>query len=576
MNTQPSDMTKSFAPRALGLYAIPVKGELPGSRIVELFAHAASERFNGSLTIEPKHGARIVFRIQRGNITRWQSLDDQTFILESLGESLPPEQVDLVRRHAYESNLDEFGAAARLGLLSLKAIEWIHRGATARLVRALSEPRRHFQYSFQAGLDCFEGQDGFSQSISALWLLCESLSHGEVLPWCREKLMSLADSPIRMTPMGRSLGPALFGKPRQIVLRLSANPESLEGLREVWGTLDAALVGTIYALLATGGAELVADSGIVPRSSEGPPSEARPSSAPSGARFKVLREGEWISPGSYRSGALKDADPITARARYETPLAPSSEIAPASRAVSSRTVPTRMPSSPPPSTSIPSTRVPSTGVRTGSTFSHRSTDGPVPDNGGSDGRTLDGRDTDVRRSVRHDTSGRPSDGRTSEVRSGVNPPSGVGPVVRRGSPSELEPSERPTVRPPNVQVSSSTERSPAPSERPRPSEAVLENAALDMWSRALGGDRAVLLQAEAHVEKMANLFPKNPSILYYLGALYHLTGKTFEAETTLLRVIDLDSENIGAREELIRVRRTIDSERRTPNSLLKKLLGKGV
>jgi hypothetical protein len=142
-------------------------------------------------------------------------------------------------------------------------------------------------------------------------------------------------------------------------------------------------------------------------------------------------------------------------------------------------------------------------------------------------------------------------------------------------PGEVDPSERPTVRPPSRPVTSSTAETMPPSQSMRPSEAVLESAALDLWSRALGGDRSVLLNAESHVEKMANLFPRNASILYYLGALYHLTGKTFEAETTLLRVIDIEGDHIGAREELIRVRRTIDSERRGSSGLLRRLVGKG-
>jgi thioredoxin-like negative regulator of GroEL len=96
-----------------------------------------------------------------------------------------------------------------------------------------------------------------------------------------------------------------------------------------------------------------------------------------------------------------------------------------------------------------------------------------------------------------------------------------------------------------------------------------------VWTRSIGAERAQLVRAEAQVERMANHFPDNANILFYLGALYHLTNKTFEAETTLLRVIDLDPDNVEARDELIRVRRTIESDRRGPPGLLRRLVGKG-
>jgi len=82
------------------------------------------------------------------------------------------------------------------------------------------------------------------------------------------------------------------------------------------------------------------------------------------------------------------------------------------------------------------------------------------------------------------------------------------------------------------------------------------------------------MRSEAQVERMANAFPDNANILFYLGALYHLTRKTFEAETTLLRVIDLDPDNIEARDELMRVRRTIEGDRRAAPGLFRRLVGK--
>jgi hypothetical protein len=295
------------APRALALCNLPPAGEVAGARIAELFASAASERFTGSLTIEPTHGAKVVFRIETGNITRWQSLDDHQFILESLAESLPPEQIEFVRRHAYESNLDEFGAAARLGLLTDRALEWIHRAATLRLLRVLSEPRFRHRYVFEAERDHFQGHDGYAHEVSALWILSECLLHAENLSWCRERLQALGDAPIRLAATAEGALTPLIGKARRVVQILRAGAESLETLRKTEDLPEPVVIGTIYALLATGAAELVYESVTVPRPTESlaPPRDEVPGSEGQGSdsnphRFQVRSPDEWIRSGGYR------------------------------------------------------------------------------------------------------------------------------------------------------------------------------------------------------------------------------------------------------------------------------------
>ena len=533
------------APQALAIFALPTAGEIAGSRVIDLFASAASARFTGSLSIEPTHGAKVVFRIEAGHVTRWQSLDDHQFILESLAESLPPEQLEFVRRHAYEANLDEFCAAARLSLLTERALEWIHRAATLRLLRVLSEPRFRHRYVFAAGQDCFQGQDGYESSISPLWLISECLLSTENLSWCRERLLALGGTPLRLSKADDAALSSLVGKARRVIQILRARPESFETLSKIDDVPESVAIGTLYALLCTRAVEPIHESVAVPRSREStaPARDEAPISQGYAPRFQVRGEGEWIRPVS--------------ESRPDSRLGSQSQ-GPQSqgpRVPESRAAEFRIPESRGPRSGGPVQEVlawdegPASGSRTGSsrvqTEPPHSTDRPTPAPRARANSSRPGAYSNVK----------PASNAVESTRPSAQP--------RQAAPTQQESRGESEI------ASRDSSRSPR-----RFDEGIVEHAALETWTRALGADREQLMRSEAQVERMANAFPDNANILFYLGALYHLTRKTFEAETTLLRVIDLDPDNIEARDELMRVRRTIEGDRRAAPGLFRRLVGK--
>ncbi len=168
---------------------------------------------------------------------------------------------------------------------------------------------------------------------------------------------------------------------------------------------------------------------------------------------------------------------------------------------------------------------------------------------------------------------RPSDSeiRDSRCKDTVRVPSAepIAPPPVAPGPSSSSPSARPTSRSGSYRIAHTSSEAlresvgpesaafgpkpppPAPN-RPyvkSPQEREVESRVLDAWLRAVD-DKSYAPKALRWAEKAADYFPRNSSILFYLGCLLAMNDHPLEGEAVLIHLLKLDSEHLEAQSEL--------------------------
>lgn len=121
--------------------------------------------------------------------------------------------------------------------------------------------------------------------------------------------------------------------------------------------------------------------------------------------------------------------------------------------------------------------------------------------------------------------------------------------------------------------STAFEPKPAPLSQSRPhvkspQEREVESRVLDAWLRAVD-DPTFSPKALRWAEKAADYFPKNSSILFYLGSLLAMNDHPLEGEAVLVHLLKLDPEHLEAQSELTQLRKLNRLQSRTrPSAML--------
>lgn len=297
--------------------SLPESGKIPAERAADLFVFALGSSFDGSLFVTTERGERVAFRIRGGLVARWHSVEGRELIGDALADLLPPEQIDLVRRHAEHHGTDELGAIRRLCLLADPALYRLHRDCLTRELRALMKSAAMLDYQYALGRDCFEGSDGLDQPIEPFGVIVETLLHAPNLEFCRERIQATRHLPLFLR--GSAAGPNtdLRGGVRQVLQSLKRLPESFETLRLRNLVPESTLVAIVYALWVT---DSVEQSGTMPSEA---PQEASPApeSLTSGTSPRPTNQS-----GSYRI----TPEPRTIRASSSPPASEGRGPGPAS------------------------------------------------------------------------------------------------------------------------------------------------------------------------------------------------------------------------------------------------------
>lgn len=225
-------------------------GRIAPSDAALLFAKAYEVRFSGGLIIQSAQTGRCSVLFESGIAAQFRSTKQLGVVLSELGDVLPPEQIEFVRKHAQNHGIDELSALRRLHLLPDLTLRRLQQQCMLRSIAELGSSATALDFQFENNPEVSPQAEGFKAPVEPLLCIAELLGKCRDISRYREVVLSIKQNLLR--PLNAHLPNDLPMTTRQVLLALRREAVAFETLRLRRVAPEEVLVPAVWALLATG------------------------------------------------------------------------------------------------------------------------------------------------------------------------------------------------------------------------------------------------------------------------------------------------------------------------------------